>query len=198
MSAVNTYVLIKIGLQFPKPTGNFSISLVEANGPVKAKFRSKSGKNISTPTLYLQFIDCTIFSLRNNFFSTILLECQGEFAIKTRLQKCIFYIKNYVQLFLLSMSGINMTEEYLNDTQLAKLLGISLQALRNKISANNPLPPRIEPPGCKHRLWMTSEVENWLHQFIIKENFSGESTGLNQGQQKRRGRPRSIGSDKLA
>ena len=38
---------------------------------------------------------------------------------------------------------------YYIDEEVADLLGISLGRLRNKLCAGNPLPPRIEPPGCR-------------------------------------------------
>jgi hypothetical protein len=56
---------------------------------------------------------------------------------------------------------------YYTDHELADLLGISLARLRNKVSAGNPLPPRIEPPGCRHRLWPCDAVHEWLEQFTI-------------------------------
>ena len=42
----------------------------------------------------------------------------------------------------------------------ADLLGIALARLRNKISVNHALPPRIQPPGCRHRLWRRSAVHD--------------------------------------
>ena len=75
---------------------------------------------------------------------------------------------------------------YYTDDEVADLLGISLGRLRNKLCAGNPLPPRIEPPGCRHRLWPCQAVHDWLDQFTIsvgevqKVDVSG----------RRRGRPR--------
>ena len=54
-----------------------------------------------------------------------------------------------------------------SDSEVAELLGISLGRLRNKLCAGNPLPPRIEPPGCRHRLWPCQAVHDWLEQFTI-------------------------------
>ena len=36
--------------------------------------------------------------------------------------------------------------KYYTDKEVAGLLGISLGRLRNKLSAGQPLPPRIQPP----------------------------------------------------
>ncbi|MCC6206899.1 MAG: hypothetical protein IT488_01920, partial [Gammaproteobacteria bacterium] len=67
-----------------------------------------------------------------------------------------------------------MTAEYSNhegvyysDTDIARLLGITLGRLRNKLTAGSPLPPRIEPPGCRHRLWPCKAVHAWLDQFKV-------------------------------
>ena len=56
---------------------------------------------------------------------------------------------------------------YYTDDEVADLLGISLGRLRNKLCAGNPLPPPIEPPGCRHRLWPRQAVHDWLEQFMI-------------------------------
>ncbi len=85
-----------------------------------------------------------------------------------------------------------MTTEYLNDErtyytdqEMARLLGISLGRLRNKLTAGNPLPPRIQPPGCRHRLWPCKAVHAWLDQFTVTTaDYSGESPSP-----RRRGRP---------
>lgn len=67
-----------------------------------------------------------------------------------------------------------MITEYLStdlkcysDIEFAGLLGISLGRLRNKLCAGKPLPPRIQPPGCRRRLWPRHEVHERLEQFII-------------------------------
>ena len=57
--------------------------------------------------------------------------------------------------------------DYYTDDEVADLLGISVGRLRNKLCAGNPLPPRIEPPGCRHRLWPCQAVHDWLEQFTI-------------------------------
>ena len=56
---------------------------------------------------------------------------------------------------------------YYSDDEVADLLGISLGRLRNKLCAGNPLPPRIEPPGCRHRLWPCKAVHEWLKKFTV-------------------------------
>ena len=75
-----------------------------------------------------------------------------------------------------------MTTEYLNDEsayytdeEMARLLGISLGRLRNKLTAGNPLPPRIQPPGCRHRLWPCKAVHEWLEQYtVMATDYSGQ------------------------
>ena len=56
---------------------------------------------------------------------------------------------------------------YYEDAQVAALLGISVGLLRNKLTAGNPLPPRIQPPGSRHRLWPRQAVHAWLEQFLV-------------------------------
>lgn len=55
--------------------------------------------------------------------------------------------------------------EYYDDVEIAALLGISLGRLRNKISAGDPLPPRVRPAGCHKRLWPRQAVHEWLRRF---------------------------------
>ena len=74
---------------------------------------------------------------------------------------------------------------YYTDSEVAELLGISLGRLRNKLCAGNPLPPRIEPPGCRHRLWPCQAVHDWLEQFTI--SVVDQQTG--DGEHRHRGRP---------
>lgn len=57
--------------------------------------------------------------------------------------------------------------DYYSGQEIAALLGISLGRLRNKLCAGNPLPPRIQPPGCRNRLWPRIAVHAWLEQFIV-------------------------------
>jgi hypothetical protein len=74
---------------------------------------------------------------------------------------------------------------YYTDDEVANLLGISLGRLRNKLCAGNPLPPRIEPPGCRHRLWPCQALHDWLEQYTISIVDGLESSN----QRRRRGRP---------
>ena len=57
--------------------------------------------------------------------------------------------------------------KYYTDSDIAGLLGISLGRLRNKLCAGSPLPPRIQPLGCRNRLWPCQAVHDWLEQFTI-------------------------------
>ncbi len=75
--------------------------------------------------------------------------------------------------------------KYYTDTDIAGLLGISLGRLRNKLSAGNPLPPRIQPPGCRGRLWPCNAVHEWLDQFIV----TVVDPVAHDPQPRRRGRP---------
>lgn len=72
---------------------------------------------------------------------------------------------------------------YYNDTDVARLLGISIGRLRNKLVAGNPLPPRIQPPGCRQRLWLRSAVHEWLEQFTITvtEHVKPDETTRHRG-----------------
>ena len=56
---------------------------------------------------------------------------------------------------------------YYTDQDIAELLGISIGRLRNELTAGSPLPPRIQPPGCRNRLWPREVVHAWLEQFLI-------------------------------
>lgn len=62
---------------------------------------------------------------------------------------------------------LNVDAIYYTDADIADLLGISLGRLRNKLTAGSPLPPRIQPPGCRHRLWPREAVHTWLEQFVV-------------------------------
>ncbi|MCU7838978.1 MAG: hypothetical protein KZQ94_06335 [Candidatus Thiodiazotropha sp. (ex Troendleina suluensis)] len=74
--------------------------------------------------------------------------------------------------------------KYYTDNEIAGLLGISLGRLRNKLSAGQPLPPRIQPPGCRNRLWPSQAVHEWLAQFTITVTDS-----VQDQTPRRRGRP---------
>lgn len=56
--------------------------------------------------------------------------------------------------------------EFLHDEDVADLLKMTVGALRNKIEAGDPLPPRSQPPGMRVRLWPRKEVEAWVLQFL--------------------------------
>lgn len=58
--------------------------------------------------------------------------------------------------------------EYYTDEQIADLMGITLRRLRNKVHADQPLPPRIQPPGCRKRLWPIKEVHHWLEHYLVR------------------------------
>ena len=74
--------------------------------------------------------------------------------------------------------------KYYTDHEIADLLGISLGRLRNKLSGGHALPPRIQPPGCRNRLWPREAVHQWSEQFTITATNTMQSQAT-----KRRGRP---------
>lgn len=67
------------------------------------------------------------------------------------------------------------SQDFFNDNELAKLLGISVKALRNKLCAGHTLPPRIQPPGCKTRLWPKAGVYKWLDKYTITDSLDSKS-----------------------
>lgn len=79
--------------------------------------------------------------------------------------------------------------EYIDDKVVAKLLGISLGRLRNKLVAGDPLPPRIHPPGCRSRLWSADAVYEWLNQFQQQSTMDSPVVLTRE-----RGRPRKTAS----
>ena len=85
------------------------------------------------------------------------------------------------------MSTENSSKDgkYYTDTEIAGMLGITLGRLRNKLCAGSPLPPRIQPPGCRNRLWPYQAVHDWLEQFTVTV---ADSTARNSPP-RRRGRP---------
>jgi len=76
-------------------------------------------------------------------------------------------------------------ETYYTDQDIAQLLGVSLGRLRNKLAAGNALPPRIQPPRCRNRLWPREAVHAWLEQFLITSTDDRQSEQAHG----RRGRP---------
>ena len=54
---------------------------------------------------------------------------------------------------------------YYSDADVAALLDISIGRLRNKISAGDPLPPRLQADGFRKRLWPCQAFHEWLRQF---------------------------------
>ena len=57
-------------------------------------------------------------------------------------------------------------EIYLTDLQFSELLNISVQALRNKVSAGADLPKYCKPKGIRSRLWPIREVDKWLQESL--------------------------------
>ena len=58
-------------------------------------------------------------------------------------------------------------ELYYFDHEVAVFFNITLNRLRNKVSAGDSLPPRIEPPGCRHRLWPKNQFHEWLEMHTV-------------------------------
>lgn len=78
--------------------------------------------------------------------------------------------------------------EFLHDEDVAWLLRLSVDALRNKIMIGDPLPPRSEPPGVRVRLWPRRAVEEWVLQFV-KPDPRGMGNASSEPSARRRGRP---------
>ncbi len=69
-----------------------------------------------------------------------------------------------------------MGERYFRDEDVANLLGISVSRLRVKITYGEPLPDRIQAPGCKHRLWLKQKVFDWLDRHSVSSGV--EKSGI--------------------
>ena len=54
---------------------------------------------------------------------------------------------------------------YYSDADVAALLDISIGRLRNKISAGDPLPPRLQADGFRKRLWPCEAFHEWLRKY---------------------------------
>jgi len=83
-----------------------------------------------------------------------------------------------------------MKRIYLSDKDVADLLGVSIGRLRNKIVAGDILPPRIEIPGSRRRLWPKDEVYGWINQFSISSSRDVDTRVRKMPN--KRGRPRKI------
>jgi len=66
---------------------------------------------------------------------------------------------------------------YYTDKEIAALLRITVPRLRNKLNDGCPLPPRIKPPACRHRLWPKEQVHQWLNQYLEIEDGLNMSKG---------------------
>jgi hypothetical protein len=86
--------------------------------------------------------------------------------------------------------GMNM-DEFFHDDDVAKLFRMTVEGLRNKIDAGDPLPPYSNPPGLRVRLWPKDEVKEWVMKFVV-----GQSVVFDNQSEKRRGRPRKKGPAK--
>lgn len=75
-------------------------------------------------------------------------------------------------------------DEFYHDEDVAKMLGISLAGLRNKVDAGDALPPHTKLPRIRARLWPKKETHDWIRQFLIHQAEAGNLAG------NRRGRPR--------
>jgi hypothetical protein len=75
--------------------------------------------------------------------------------------------------------------KYYTDSEIAGLLGISIGRLRNKLCAGSPLAPRIQPPGCRNRLWPCRGVHDWLEQFTV----TGTDSVIRDAEPRGLGRP---------
>lgn len=78
----------------------------------------------------------------------------------------------------MTMKPLNSDGTYYTDQEMAQLLGISLGRLRNKLTTGSPLPPRIQPPGCRTRLWPREAVHAWLEQFLLSDGADRQAQQL--------------------
>jgi hypothetical protein len=90
----------------------------------------------------------------------------------------------------MTIKPLNSDGQYYTDQEMAQLLGISIGRLRNKLTAGSPLPPRIQPPGCRTRLWPREAVHAWLEQFLLSD---GADRHAQQLLDRRRFAPRARG-----
>lgn len=90
----------------------------------------------------------------------------------------------------MTIKPLNSDGTYYTDQEMAQLLGISLGRLRNKLTAGSPLPPRIQPPGCRTRPWPGEAVHAWLEQFLLTDSADRQAQ---QVLGRRRFAPRSRG-----
>lgn len=68
-----------------------------------------------------------------------------------------------------------MSEQYYLDSDICDLFDISLSRLRARICEGKPLPPRIEVPGSRVRLWKKSIVHEWLEQHTVLDRAPNAS-----------------------
>jgi len=66
-----------------------------------------------------------------------------------------------------------MSKTYGSDDDVSRKLKISKSRLRAKLSADQPLPPRIQVPSSRVRLWDMDEVDEWLKSFEVREDKNG-------------------------
>lgn len=52
-----------------------------------------------------------------------------------------------------------------SDKDVAGLLGISVDRLQKRIQAGEIVPPYIQVPGSRSRIWDMDDVDTWLREF---------------------------------
>lgn len=56
-----------------------------------------------------------------------------------------------------------MLKDFLmHDEEVAEALAISVDSLRNKVSAGDPLPPYRQPKLCRARIWLVDDFKSWV------------------------------------
>ena len=63
------------------------------------------------------------------------------------------------------MSNDNHDVRYFYDEDISRILGITLDSLRNKVSLGDPLPPHINLPQSRTRLWPKDDFHEWVGKF---------------------------------
>jgi hypothetical protein len=68
-----------------------------------------------------------------------------------------------------------MNEQYYTDVDICNLMEISLSRLRARICEGKPLPPRIEIPDSRTRLWDKQTVHSWLDKYTVSSDIEKAS-----------------------
>jgi len=87
----------------------------------------------------------------------------------------LLFVMNTLFMFFIfdieqKQKGYQMNERYYTDLEACELLEISLSRLRARICEGKPLPPRIEIPNSRTRLWLKKDFHNWIEKHTVVSN----------------------------